>query len=78
MFSSLSELKAAYAPGEISKPAFIEQAHARFHALLFKYALEIEDTDIRSIQINDRKVVVTTRADGIAIIVDPSHLGLLP
>ena len=72
MFSSLSELKAAYAAGLISKPDFIEQAHACFHALLFKYALEIEDTDIRSIQINDCRVVMTTRADDIAIIVDPS------
>ena len=36
-----------------------------------KYALDIEDTDISSIQINDRRVVMTTRADGIALIVDP-------
>ena len=72
MIPSLSKLKAAYAAGEISKPDFIEQAHARFHALLFEYAVEIENTDIQSIQINDRKVVMTTRADGIATIVDPS------
>lgn len=72
MFHSLSQLKAAFAAGEISKPVFIEQAHAHFHAMLFKYALDIEDTDIRSIEINDRRVVMTTRADGIAMIVDPS------
>lgn len=72
MFHSLSQLKAAFAAGEISKPVFIEQAHAQFHAMLFKYALYIEDTDIASIQINDRRVVMTTRADGIAMIVDPS------
>lgn len=72
MYHSLSQLKAAFAAGEISKPDFIEQAHARFHNLLFKYAFEIEDTDIRSIQINDSRVVMTTRADGIAMIVDPS------
>jgi FkbM family methyltransferase len=72
MFHSLSQLKAAFAAGEISKPDFIEQAHAHFHAMLFKYALDIENTDISSIQINDRRVVMTTRADGIALIVDPS------
>jgi FkbM family methyltransferase len=72
MFHSLSELKAAFAAGEISKPDFIELAHAHFHAILFKYALEIEDTDISGIQINDRRVVMATRADGIAMIVDPS------
>ena len=72
MFHSLGQLKAAFAAGEISKPDFIEQAHAQFHAMLFKYALEIEDTDISNIQINDRRVVMTTRADGIALIVDPS------
>ena len=72
MFFSLSELKAAYAAGEISKPFFIEQAHALFHSLLLNYAYEIEATDISSIQIVDRRVVMTTRADGIAIIVDPS------
>ena len=72
MFFSLSELKAAYAAGEISKPFFIKQAHALFHSLLLNYAYEIEATDISSIQIVDRRVVMTTRADGIAMIVDPS------
>lgn len=72
MFHSLSQLKAAFAAGEISKPDFIEQAHAHFHSMLFKYALDMEATDISSIQINDHRVVMTTRADGIALIVDPS------
>ena len=72
MFHSLSQLKAAFAAGEISKPDFIEQAHAHFHSILFKYALDMEATDISSILINDRRVVMTTRADGIALIVDPS------
>ncbi len=72
MFESLSELKVAFAAGGISKPDFIEQSHAHFHALLFKYAIEIGATDIQSIQITDLRVVMTTRADGIAIIVDPS------
>jgi FkbM family methyltransferase len=72
MYHSLSQLKAAFAAGEISKPDFIEQAHSRFHAVLFRYALDIEDTDIASIQISDRRVVMTTRADGIALIVDPT------
>ena len=35
MFHSLGQLKAAFAAGEISKPDFIEQAHAQFHAMLF-------------------------------------------
>lgn len=71
MFHSLSQLKASFVAGEISKAVFIEQAHAHFHSILFKYALDIEDTDISSIQISDRRVVMTTRADGIVIVVDP-------
>jgi FkbM family methyltransferase len=70
MFNSLSDLKAAYVAGNISKPDFIEQAHSLFHGLLFMYAQEIEDTDIAGIQIDDRGVVMTTRTDGIAMIVD--------
>jgi len=72
MFCSFNELKAAYAAGEISKPDFIEQAHANFHATLFKYAHEIEATDIASIKIADGTVVMTTRADDISFVVDPS------
>jgi FkbM family methyltransferase len=72
MFNSLSDLKAAYAAGKLPKPDFIQQAHSVFHNLLFKYALEIETTDIASIQIFDRRVVMITRTDGIAIIVDPA------
>jgi FkbM family methyltransferase len=78
MFHSLSQLKAAFVSGEISKPDFIEQAHAHFHSILFKYALDMESTDISSIQINDRRVVMTTRTDGIAIIVDPSDYRTAP
>jgi FkbM family methyltransferase len=70
MFNSLSDLKAAYAAGDISKPAFIKHAHSAFHSLLFKYAQEIEDTDIACVQITDHGVVMTTRTDGIAMIVD--------
>lgn len=71
MFSSLGELKAAYAVGQISKPVFIEEAHNHFHSLLFKYAKEIETTDIASIKIEDGIIVMTTRADDISFIVDP-------
>jgi FkbM family methyltransferase len=72
MISSLGDLKAAYAAGKISKPFFIEEAHKQFHSLLFKYAQEIEATDIASIKIEDGRIVMTTRADGISFIVDPS------
>jgi FkbM family methyltransferase len=71
MIGLLSDLKAAYDAGHISKPDFIEQAHVLFHRLLFMYAQEIESTDIASIQIRDRRVVMTTRIDRISIIVDP-------
>lgn len=71
MFSSLGDLKAAYAGGRFSKPVFIEEAHKQFHSLLFKYAEEIKATDIASIRIEDGRVVMSTRADGISFIVDP-------
>jgi len=72
MYSSYGELKAAYAAGQFSKPAFIEEAHNRFHSILFKYAQEIAATDIASIIIDDARIVMTTRTDGISFIVDPS------
>jgi FkbM family methyltransferase len=72
MFSSLGDLKAAYAAGQFSKRVFIEEAHNQFHSLLFKYAQEIEATDIASIKIEDGRIVMTTRADDISFIVDLS------
>lgn len=71
MIESFRGLKAAYSNCIIPKPDFIEQAHSRYHSLLLQYAKDIESTDIKSIQICDGRVVMTTRIDQISLIVDP-------
>jgi len=78
MFLSLRELKAAYFAGKISRPAFIEQAHSYFHALLFDYAQQIVDSDIASINIMDKRMVVKTCADQIDLIVATSYHRTVP
>ena len=65
-------LKSACVAGQLSEPIFIQLVHNQFHWLLFKYAQEIEATDIVSIKIEDARIAMTTLANGIGFIIDPS------
>jgi FkbM family methyltransferase len=71
MSTLFDQLKNQYASGLLSKADYIGQMHDHVHSMLFSYAQELENTDIESIEITAREVLMTSRRDGIRIAVDP-------
>ena len=71
MSTLFQQLKAKFETGELAKAEFITQMHERLHSTLFAYAEQLEITDIAKIEISAGKVIMTSRRDGIRIVVDP-------
>jgi FkbM family methyltransferase len=67
---NLNELKDAFEEGLIEKHQYIREMH-RFHQLLYEYTKLIKGTDIKSIEITDDEVMVTTRATCIKLFGNP-------
>jgi FkbM family methyltransferase len=63
------ELKNKYKKGLMSKASYIKKMHV-FHSNLFAYKEFIKDTDIKSIEISDGKVIMNTRDRNIKLIAD--------
>ncbi len=63
----LHQIKQQFQSGAIDKGAYIDEM-SRLHERLFEYAEFIKDTDIRSIEIADGKLVMTSRAAGIKLL----------
>ncbi len=63
----INELKTAFASGQIGKPQFIESAYQDFHRILFEYAANLGQTDIKEISIDAGGVVFTTRSTGVKV-----------
>jgi FkbM family methyltransferase len=64
---NFNELKTSYAQGRIAKPQFIESAYLDFHRILFEYASNLPQTDIKEISIDAGGVVFTTRSTGVKV-----------
>lgn len=64
---TISELKNAFANGEIKKHEYIEMAYREVHNNLFDYANNLAQTDIREISIDSEGVVFTVRSSGVKI-----------
>jgi FkbM family methyltransferase len=71
MSTLFQQLKAKYEAGGLTKAEFIIQMHERLHSTLFAYAEQLEDADIARIEISAGRVIMTSRRDGIRIVVDP-------
>ena len=78
MFHSFQDLKLSYADGALSKADFIEHAHQNFHSRLLGYAQAINHTYIASVIIQDGRVVIKTKRDGISVAVDPLDQRTVP
>jgi FkbM family methyltransferase len=70
-------LKEAYEEGLVEKHQYIREMHW-YHQLLFDYAELIKGTDIKSIEITDGKVMVTTRDHGLKLIANPTDKRIPP
>jgi len=67
-----------FANGIIDKKSFIERMYGDHHAALFDYAKYIKDTNVKKIEIDDGRVVMTSRDRGIRIACDLGDLRIAP
>lgn len=63
---SLGDLKNSF-PSEIDKPAFIKKMYEEHHSQLFDYQQLIKNTNVKSIEINDSEVIITTKDRGLRL-----------
>jgi FkbM family methyltransferase len=68
---TINELKKSFSEGCVSKPEFIAMAYEKFHKILFEYASQLGDVDIKEILIDGSGVIFTTRKTGTKIRCQP-------
>jgi hypothetical protein len=64
--------------GKIDKPTFIELMYQYHHHSLFDYAKYLQKTNIKSIEILDDDVIMTSRDRGIRISCQPKDFRIAP
>jgi FkbM family methyltransferase len=65
---SILKTRDSFLNGEISKPDFIRLMYELHHAKLFEYTAYLKKTNIKSIEILDDELVMTSRDNGVKII----------
>ncbi len=73
----LKELAGEYENGKIAKQDYIKKMH-EIHRVLFEYPEYIQNTDIKSIEITDGSVVMTTREHGVKLYTDFDDIRIVP
>jgi uncharacterized membrane protein len=74
---TMKNLKEQFAAGNIAKADYIRNMH-NFHKYLFEYSELIKETDVKSIEITDDQVVMTTRSGGVKFVCDPNDHRMAP
>ncbi|OEZ99885.1 FkbM family methyltransferase [Duganella sp. HH101] len=64
--------------GATDKPTFIKTMYEQHHAVLFDYASYIGRTNVRKIEVEDGKVIMTSRDRGIRIACTPGDYRVAP
>ena len=67
-----------FSQGEIDKPTFIRLMYERHHAGLFDYARHLGRTNIKKIEIEDGRVIMTSRDRGVRIACAPGDYRIAP
>ena len=75
---SIQTTLSQFQQGAIDKPSFIKTMYEQHHAMLFDYAAYIGQTNVRKIEIEDGKVVMTSRDRGIRIACTPGDYRVAP
>lgn len=73
----MEKLKKEFVEGKITKPDYIHQMYSQ-HKKLFEYSKFIKNTDIRKIEIEDGRVIITSRDLGIKIICEENDERIPP
>jgi len=64
--SSLNSLRTSF-PSDINKAAFIQRMYEECHSQLFEYQDLIKKTNVKSIEINNKEIIVTTKDRGVRL-----------
>ena len=75
--NELNSLNQQYQQKKIAKAEYIQKMHG-LHARLFEYSHLMTQTNISKIEISDQGVIMTSRAEGIRILCDPSDYRIAP
>lgn len=73
----LKELAGEYENGKIAKQDYIKKMH-EIHRILFEYPEYIQGTDIKSIEITDGAVIMTTRERDVKVYTDLDDIRIVP
>lgn len=73
----LKEVAVEYESGRIAKEDYIKEMH-EIHRVLFEYSEYIRGTDIKSIEITDDCVVITTKERGVKMYADVNDMRIIP
>lgn len=68
----------AYQQGQIDKPSYIREMYREHHAGLFDYAQYLAKTNIKRIEIEDGRVIMTSRDRGIRMLCVPGDHRVVP
>lgn len=76
--NTLQSTAESFAQGQIDKPTFIRTMYEEQHQRLFDYAAYLARTNIRKIEIEDGKVIMTSRDRGIRIVCGDTDQRIAP
>jgi len=75
---NINETLANYTNGVIDKPTFIKSMYQDHHVAFFDYAEYLTQTNIKKIEIEDGRVMMTSRDRGIRIACSPGDFRIAP
>lgn len=76
--NSITETQAKFTKGSIDKPTFIKSMYEDHHAALFDYAEYLPKTNVKKIEIEDGRVIMTSRDRGVRIACAPGDFRIAP
>jgi FkbM family methyltransferase len=65
--NSLTSLKQAF-PSQVNKPSYIQRMYEEHHYKLFEYQELLKNTNVKSIEINNDEIVITTKDRGLRLV----------
>jgi FkbM family methyltransferase len=74
----INDILSAYQQGQIDKSGFIREMYEEHHAGLFDYAQHLAKTNIKKIEVEDGRVIKTSRDRGVRMLCVPGDFRVAP
>jgi hypothetical protein len=75
---TIHDTQANYANGLVDKSSFIKSMYQDHHSAFFDYADYLNKTNVKKIEIEDGRVIMTSRDRGIRISCSPGDFRIAP